>query len=113
MDCIFCKIINKEIPATVVYEDDEILAFRDINPCAPEHILFIPKEHIKSANEINEKNVKIISKIFLKIPEVARTLGFATDGYRIINNCGDNGGQDVYHIHFHLVAGRQMMWPPG
>ena len=108
MDCIFCKIINKEIPSNVVYEDDKILAFYDIAPQAPVHVVIIPKVHIASANEINEGNSNYISAIFNTIPEIAKKLGIADSGYRVINNCGKDGCQSVEHIHFHMLGGRKM-----
>ena len=107
-DCIFCKIINKEIPSDIVYEDDEIIAFNDISPVAPIHILVIPKKHISSAIDINEENEKIIGKIFLAINKIAKKQGFDKDGFRIINNCGNNGGQEVMHLHFHILAGTKL-----
>ena len=108
MDCIFCKIINKEIPSNVVFENDKILAFYDIAPQAPVHVVIIPKIHISSANEVNEDNSKYISEIFKTIPEIAKKLGIAESGYRIINNCGKDGCQSVEHIHFHMLGGRKM-----
>lgn len=107
MDCLFCKIIDGEIPSTRVYEDDMMLAFRDINPQAPEHIVIVPKTHIQSANEIKATNLKYVAAIWEKIPQIAEDLGFAKDGYRVINNCGKNGGQTVPHLHFHLLGGKQ------
>ena len=107
-DCIFCKIINKEIPSDIVYEDDEIIAFNDISPVAPIHILVIPKKHISSAIDINEENEKIIGKIFLVINKIAKEKGFDKDGFRIINNCGNNGGQEVMHLHFHVIGGTKL-----
>lgn len=112
-ECIFCKIINGEIPCAKVFEDDKILAFNDINPEAPTHVLIIPKEHIASANELNEDNIDVIGHIFLKAKEIANKLGIAEEGYRIVNNCGKNGGQTVGHIHYHLLGGRELQWPPG
>ncbi len=108
MDCIFCKIVNGDIPSNTVYEDDLIKAFRDISPQAPVHIIIIPKEHIPSANGINEDNSKYIARIFEKIPEIAKAENIAEDGYRIINNCGENGGQTVNHLHFHLLGGKNL-----
>ncbi len=104
MDCIFCKIVNGEIPSTKVYEDDRILAFRDINPEAPVHVLVIPKDHIASANEINEKNCDVAGYIFSKIPQIAEKEGL-TGGYRVITNIGDDAGQSVRHLHFHILGG--------
>ncbi len=112
-DCLFCKIIAGDIPSTKVYEDSEILAFRDIEPQAPEHIIIIPKIHITSANELNDENCGIIGKIFAVAAKIADELGFADSGFRIVNNCGKDGGQTVGHIHFHLLAGRNLQWPPG
>ena len=112
-NCIFCKIIKGDIPSKKVYEDDKVLAFYDIYPEAPVHFLVIPKEHIASANEINEKNAEIVAHIFLTINKIARELGIDKSGYRIVNNCGEDGGQTVGHIHFHVLAGRGLQWPPG
>ncbi len=112
-DCIFCKIAAGEIPSTKVYEDEKILAFRDIEPQAPEHIIIIPKEHISSANDITAQNSAIVAKVFEVAAKIAKDLGFAEKGFRIVNNCGDDGGQTVGHIHFHLLAGRNLGWPPG
>ena len=106
MDCLFCKIIGGEIPSTKVYEDDMVLAFRDINPQAPEHIVVVPKTHIKSANEITADNSKYVSAIWEAIPKIAEDLGIAEDGYRVVNNCGKNGGQTVPHLHFHILGGK-------
>ncbi len=108
MTCIFCKIINKEIPSSVVYENDKILAFNDISPQAPVHIVVIPKIHVSSANEINEANDHYIAEIFKAIPEIVKKAGIVETGYRIINNCGKDGCQSVEHIHFHILGGRQM-----
>ena len=113
MDCLFCKIIAGEIPSTQVYEDDMILAFRDIDPQAPEHVVIVPKQHIKSANEVNADNLKYIAAIWEKIPQIAKDLGIAENGYRVVNNCGEDGGQTVGHIHFHLMGGRSFGWPAG
>ena len=112
MDCIFCKIANGEIPSTKVYEDEKILAFKDLEPQAPVHILIIPKEHIRWALDITEKNSAVISHIFKKIPEIAKEQGLE-NGFRIVNNCGESAGQSVHHIHFHLLGGRDFTWPPG
>ncbi|WP_427339533.1 histidine triad nucleotide-binding protein [Caloranaerobacter sp. DY30410] len=112
-DCIFCKIVNGEIPSNKVYEDDKVLAFEDINPQAPVHILVIPKEHIPSIKDINEDNIDIISHIHLVIKKLAKEKGIDQDGFRIVNNCGEKGGQTVGHLHYHLLGGRHLMWPPG
>ena len=112
-NCLFCKIIAGEIPSTKVYEDESVLAFLDIEPQAPKHIIIIPKEHISSANEITEENSAVIAKVFEAAAKIAKEQGFSEDGYRIVNNCGKDGGQTVGHIHFHLLAGRNLTWPPG
>ncbi len=104
-DCIFCKIVKGEIPSTKVYEDELIFAFRDINPAAPEHILIIPKEHICCANKLDETHKDLIGHIVLTATKLAKDLGFSEDGYRILNNCGEDAGQTVFHLHFHLLAG--------
>ena len=111
--CIFCKIVAGEIPSSKVYEDDKILAFNDIEPQAPVHVIIIPKEHITSANAITEQNSSVIAHIFEVIPKLAKELGVSESGYRVINNCGADGGQTVEHIHFHLTGGRQFGWPAG
>lgn len=107
MDCIFCKIVNGEIPSTKVYEDDKILAFKDIAPMAPVHILVIPKKHIASANEINSTNSDIVAYIFEKIPQIAKQNNLE-NGYRIVSNCGDYACQSVKHLHFHILGGKQL-----
>ena len=112
-ECIFCKMINGEIPCSKVFEDDKILAFNDISPEAPTHVLIIPKEHISSVNELNDNNIDVIGHIFLKAKEIANKLGIDKEGYRIVTNCGKNGGQTVDHIHYHLMGGRKLQWPPG
>ena len=106
-DCIFCKIVDGSIPSKKVYEDDKIVAFYDLEPQAPVHVLVVPKEHICCADAIDESNCDVFAHIFLKIPEIAKTLGL-TNGYRIVNNCGDDGCQSVKHIHFHLLGGTQL-----
>ena len=111
--CIFCKIVAGEIPSSKVYEDDLVLAFRDIEPQAPEHVIIIPKEHIPSANAITKENSGVIAHIFEVIPKIAKDLNISDSGYRVINNCGSDGGQTVDHIHFHLSGGRQFGWPAG
>ena len=111
-NCIFCKIINNEIPSKKVYEDEKVIAFWDINPEAPIHVLIVPKEHIESANDINHENSDIVAYIFEVINKLANELGIDKDGYRIVNNCGENGGQSVPHLHFHLFGGKALKWPP-
>lgn len=113
MDCLFCKIIAGEIPSTKVYEDDLVFAFRDIDPQAPTHILIIPKQHISSVNEINGENCAVVGHIFKTAAEIAKKEGIAEDGYRIVTNIGENGGQTVGHLHYHMLGGRSLQWPPG
>ena len=107
-NCIFCKIINKEIPSNVVYEDDDILAFEDIHPAAPVHTLVIPKKHIVSLKELTSENVEIVSKIYLVINKLAEEKGIKERGYRVVVNCGEEGGQEVQHLHFHLLGGKKL-----
>ena len=113
MDCLFCKIINGDIPSAKVYEDELVYGFLDIDPQAPVHIILIPKAHISSANEITEENSAVIGHIFAVAAKIAKEKGFDENGYRIVNNCGMDGGQTVGHIHFHILAGRNLGWPPG
>ena len=113
MNCIFCKIINRDIPATIVFEDEQLLAFRDIQPQTPDHILVIPKQHIPSLNYTNEEHQHLLGKLALTARNLAETLGHSNKGYRIVINTGDDGGQTVHHLHFHLLAGKPMSWPPG
>ncbi|MBR6427242.1 MAG: histidine triad nucleotide-binding protein [Clostridia bacterium] len=105
--CLFCMIASGEIPSAKVYEDEKILAFRDINPQAPVHVLVIPKEHIGSLDEVNETNAGLVAYIFTKIPEIARAAGL-TNGYRLISNCGPDAAQSVRHLHFHILGGKKM-----
>ena len=106
--CIFCKIIKGEIPSTKVYEDEEILAFKDINPVAPIHILVIPKKHIESVVHLQKEDEAIVGKIYGVINKIAEEQGFKDDGFRVIVNCGENGGQEVKHLHFHILAGKKL-----
>ena len=108
MDCLFCKIINGEIPCSKVYEDDKVLAFNDINPLAPYHILVVPKKHYDSIIDVPEKEMEIIAHIHSVINKIAIEKDFSADGFRIINNCGHNGGQEVKHIHYHVLAGKKL-----
>lgn len=107
-DCIFCKIIKGEIPSKQVYSNDKVYAFHDINPEAPVHVLIVPKEHIASHNELSGNNVEIMKDIHLAANEIAKQLGINESGYRLINNCGPDAGQTVFHLHYHLVGGRKM-----
>jgi len=106
--CVFCKIVNGELPAKVVYEDDLVMAFHDINPQAPVHILVIPKEHIPTLNDLEERHRELIGHIFLVIKKIAQELGIAESGYRVIVNCNRDGGQEVYHLHYHLLGGKPL-----
>lgn len=108
MECIFCKILKGEIPSKKVYENEFVYAFHDINPAAPVHVIVIPKEHVESANSINETNSNYIAKVFEAIPNIAKELDIAEDGYRVITNIGENGGQTVKHIHFHILGGAKL-----
>ncbi len=112
MDCIFCKIANGEIPSKKAYEDDTVLAFYDLEPQAPVHILIIPKEHISSCADVTEENSKVIAHIFEVAAKLGKELGL-DNGYRIVNNCGKDGGQTVHHLHFHFMGGREFGWPAG
>lgn len=107
MNCLFCKIIAGEIPSSKVYEDDKMLAFKDINPMAPVHVLVIPKIHIENVDGVNEENSKYVAHIFEKIPEIAKMSGL-TNGYRVITNCGEDGCQSVMHLHFHILGGTKL-----
>lgn len=107
-DCIFCKIIKKEIPSDIVYEDDEIIGFKDINPAAPIHILVIPKKHIPSLAHLQKEDENLIGKIYSVINKIAEEQGVKEKGFRVIVNCGKDGGQEVGHLHFHLLAGKQL-----
>lgn len=106
-DCLFCKIIAGEIPSAKVYEDEQVFAFRDINPQAPVHVLVLPKEHIACADEISGENSAVVGKCFEAISKIAKSEGLEK-GYRVINNCGEDGGQSVMHLHFHLIGGRKL-----
>ena len=107
MDCLFCKIINGDIPSTKVYEDNSVYAFRDINPQAPTHILVIPKAHLASVNEVNPQNSAVVAHIFEVIPKIAEAEGLA-NGYRVVSNCGPDAGQTVHHLHFHILGGKEL-----
>ncbi len=112
MDCLFCKIIAGEIPSTKIYDDEYVYAFADIDPKAPFHAVIVPKAHIKCADEITADNSLYIAKIFEAVAKIAQTEGLS-NGYRVVNNCGEDGGQTVGHIHFHMLAKRSLAWPPG
>ena len=108
MPTIFTKIINREIPANIVYEDDEVIAFKDIAPVAPVHILVLPKKEIATINDIKEEDSLLIGKIYLTIQKLAKEFNLDKDGYRVVSNCNDYGGQTVFHIHFHLIGGKKL-----
>lgn len=112
-ECIFCKIISGEIPGDIVYQDNQIVAIKDIDPKAPIHILIVPRKHIPSLNDLDEGDSDLMGHIFMVAATLAKDKGIAEKGYRIVNNCGVEGGQTVEHIHFHLLGGRNMTWPPG
>jgi histidine triad (HIT) family protein len=112
-DDLFLKIIRREIPADIVFENDELLAFRDIQPQAPVHILVIPKRRIATINDIEPTEAGLLGRMVLTARDLAASEGLAEDGYRLVMNCNENGGQSVYHIHLHLLGGRRMKWPPG
>lgn len=112
MDCLFCSIVNGSIPSKKVYESDTVYAFLDIDPQAPFHAVIVPKEHIDSAAEITAENSAVVADIFLAVAEIAKKENLA-DGFRVVTNCGKHGGQTVAHLHFHLLARRNLAWPPG
>lgn len=111
-DCIFCKIVNREIPAEIVHETDNVLIFRDIRPSAPVHLLLIPKKHIPTFFELGPEDAGLIGELHLAAAEVADKLGLKK-GFRLVSNCNEDAGQLVFHIHYHLMGGRQLLWPPG
>ena len=112
-DCIFCKISNGEMNADIVYEDDQCIAFNDISPKAPHHVLIIPRRHIATINDIGDDETELAGHLIQTAKRIAKERNIADDGYRILMNCNAGGGQEVYHIHLHLLGGRQMSWPPG
>jgi histidine triad (HIT) family protein len=113
MDCIFCKIAHHEIPARIVFENERLLAFHDLFPQAPTHILVIPKTHYSTLNDVPAADSAILGEIMHTASEIAKAEGFAENGYRVVMNCNQDGGQSVYHIHLHILAGRALNWPPG
>ncbi len=112
-DCLFCKMIAGEIPADVVYEDDQVFAFRDINPQAPTHVLVVPKSHVATLNDLDGASAPLMGALFLGAKRVAEQEGIAEVGYRTVVNCNEDAGQTVFHIHVHVLGGRRMQWPPG
>jgi len=112
-DCLFCKMANGEIEPDLVYEDDEVIAFRDINPQAPTHVLVVPREHIATLNDLQPRHAELVGRMFLAAKEVARKEGIDQRGYRTVINCNREAGQSVFHVHLHVLGGRAMAWPPG
>ncbi len=112
-NCLFCKMVAGDIKPDVVYEDDSVLAFRDLNPQAPVHILVIPKKHISTINDMSHDDERLIGKLYMAAKKITKQEGISEDGYRAVINCNKDGGQAVYHIHLHLLGGRSMVWPPG
>ncbi|RMG50397.1 MAG: histidine triad nucleotide-binding protein [Gammaproteobacteria bacterium] len=112
-DCIFCKIASGDIPGDIVYEDEHVVAFRDLNPQAPTHVLVIPREHISTINDLEENHAELVGRLYLAAKQVAEAEGIAERGYRTVMNCNAEAGQTVYHIHLHVLGGRPMGWPPG
>jgi histidine triad (HIT) family protein len=112
-DCLFCKIRDGEIPGDMVYEDDDVLAFRDVNPQAPTHVLVIPRKHIATTNDLEQADAAVVGKMMLAAKKIAADEGFAQEGYRLVLNCNEGAGQTVFHIHMHLLGGRRLTWPPG
>ena len=113
MDCLFCKIVAGEIPADIVYKSDTAVAFRDINPQAPTHVLVIPRKHIATINDITEGDQAIVGSLYTAAKEIAAAEGMEESGYRAVMNCNEGAGQTVFHIHLHVLGGRQLGWPPG
>ena len=113
MDCLFCKVIKGEIPTKIIYEDDQVLAFNDINPKAPHHLLIIPRKHMATLNDMEEGDKPLIGHIIHTAQRLAKQLGVHDEGYRLVMNCNQGAGQTVFHIHFHLLSGRSFTWPPG
>lgn len=112
-ECLFCRLANGEIPSDIVYENDEVIAFRDQNPQAPTHVLVIPRKHISTVNDLTAEDKNVVGEMLLAAKAVAAQDGIAEDGYRLILNCNEGAGQSVFHIHLHVLGGRVMSWPPG
>jgi len=112
-DCLFCKLINGDIPTDIVYQDDDVFAFHDVSPQAPIHILVIPKQHIATINDTDESHQAVLGKLVLTAKKIAKEQSIADNGYRLVVNCNQDGGQTVFHIHLHLLGGRSLSWPPG
>lgn len=112
-DCLFCKIVAGDIPSDKVYEDEHVYAFCDINPVAPLHVLIIPKRHISMISDVEEVDAETMGRLFVAANKITKELGVAEEGYRTVMNCGEAAGQTVFHVHMHLLAGRDLTWPPG
>jgi histidine triad (HIT) family protein len=112
-DCIFCKIASGDIPATIVYENDDVVAFEDLNPAAPCHVLCIPRQHIATVNDVEDEHTAVLGKLYTAAKEVAARKRVTEDGYRLVMNCGEGAGQSVFHLHLHVLGGRDFAWPPG
>jgi len=112
-DCLFCKILNGDIPADIIYESDSAIAFRDISPQAPTHVLVIPRKHVATINDLSEEDQEIIGSLYLAAKDIARDEGISDEGYRAVMNCNEGAGQSVFHIHLHVLGGRALSWPPG
>jgi histidine triad (HIT) family protein len=112
-NCLFCRIVAGEIPAKIAYEDEDVVAFHDINPQAPLHVLIIPRKHIAMINDLEAEDAELVGKLYLAAKKIVLASGYADDGYRVVMNCGADAGQSVFHIHLHLLAGRALSWPPG
>ena len=113
MDCIFCKVAQKEIESKLLYEDDKVVAFNDLHPKAPYHVLIVPHEHIPTLNDVDDEHADLITHMIKIAKQIAKDLGIADSGYRILMNCNSEGGQEIYHIHLHLLGGHQLKWQPG
>lgn len=113
MDCLFCAIVEKLIPAKILYENEEVLAFEDVSPQAPSHILIIPKQHIPTLNDLHADQIHLAGQLLYTAKQLAEQLGYAEKGYRVVNNCNEAGGQAVFHLHLHLLGNRTFHWPPG
>ena len=112
-DCLFCKIVDRSLPADIVYENDSLVAFRDIQPQAPTHILLIPRRHVATMNDLQDGDDSLVGELHITAAKLAADEGLAEDGYRVVMNCNESAGQSVFHIHLHLLGGRRMTWPPG
>ncbi|NOR35443.1 MAG: HIT domain-containing protein [Woeseiaceae bacterium] len=112
-DCLFCKILNGDVPADIVYESDSAIAFRDVSPQAPTHVLVIPRKHIATINDLGEDDQEIVGSLYLAAKDIARAEGLSDEGYRAVMNCNEGAGQSVFHIHLHVLGGRALSWPPG